>query len=355
MTTETEKSDDKEVSLFTLGAILLRHRWNIAGWMFAGMLVAVIPVLRQSRMYQASASFVPQGNEGTQSGIASLAGQFGVSLPSSGQNQSVDFYLSLIKSREVLGPLVRDTFVVEEMGGQRIPFTQLFGVIGGTSRLEEELGVEALRGMTTAAVVRTSGIIELSVATKWPSVALAILTSLVDGVNQFNLRSRQGRAAAERQFIEKRLALAKDDLRASENQLEEFLRANRQSGSDPSFAFPRDRLQRIVTLRQQVFTTLTQAYEDARLREVRDVPVITLVESPAVRSTPMPRGRALRAALGMFFGGLLCLLGVFVQEYVRYRRTLGDRTVEEFLRTFRDVTAGLRRALLWSTRWVRRS
>jgi uncharacterized protein involved in exopolysaccharide biosynthesis len=335
--TEAKRQDDEEVSLVALGTTLLRNRWRIARWMFVGAVIAVLPVLSKPLLYSASASFVPQGTDQNRSGIAGLAGQFGMAFFGANQSQSPEFYSGLLKSRELLAPIARSTFVMQEMNGKRISFLDLFEIEGESAQRREEQGVELLTQITTTSVVKTTGVVELSVATRWPSVSLAIATALVDGVNVFNQRTRQGQAAAERRFLEGRLAVARVDLRAAEDKLELFLKTNRAFANSPQLTFDRERLGRDLSLQQQVYTSLTQSYEDARIREVRDTPVITVIEPPTVSTRPFARGRAKRGLLGLLLGGLLGAVVAFTSETMARRRGVGDADVEALVGTLGEL------------------
>jgi len=292
-------------------------------------MAAVLAFLKPT-LYSATASFIPQGADPGRSGLAGLAGQLGVALPATGQALSPDFYVKLVRSRELLRAVVRDTFVVQEMGGRRIPFLSLFDINDSTASRREEEGVRLLMTMIKASATKTTGVVEFSVATKWPSVSVAIATAVVNGINDFNQRMRQEQAGAERKFVETRLGIAGSDLRAAEDRLEDFLRTNRQFANSPDLSFQRDRLQRDVALKQQVFTTLTQSYEEVRIREVRDTPVITLVEEPSVPTLPEPSGRLLTVLLGLLFGGFLGVASAAFSESVVRGRRAGDPYAEEF-------------------------
>lgn len=354
--TEVEWRDDgDDMSLFALGTSLLRNRWRIARWMLLGGVVAAVVVFLKPPLYLATASFVPQNNSDSRTaGIASIAGQFGVALPTGTQSQAPDFYAKLLKSRVLLGQIASDTFVVREKGGQRIPFVNLYEIKGDTQRRREELGVKLLRGMVSSSVARTTGVVELSVATEWPSVSLAIATALVDGVNAYNQRTRQGQAAAERKFVEGRLVTARAELRAAEDRLEGFLRANRQPANAPELTFERDRLQRDVTLQQQVFTSLTQSYEEVRIREVRDTPVITVMEPPMVPTLPESRGRLKGLLLGLLLGGLIGTLVSLISETVARRREEGDAKANEFVGTVGEVKGEMLGRVRWLREQIRR-
>lgn len=190
--------------------------------------------------------------------------------------------------------------------------------------------------MVTVWTVKTTGVVAFSVATKWRSVSLEIATALINGVKDYNQRTRQEQAAAERKFVEGRLALAASELRAAEERLGSFLLTNRDIGS-PEIVMQRDRFQRDVILRQQVYTSLTQSYEEARIREVRDTPVITMFESPWVPVKPESRGRLKGLALGTVLGGFVGALLAFMSDRTASRRKAGDVEAEEFVGTLSEV------------------
>lgn len=330
-----EAAEDGEISLFAIGATLLRNRWRIFRWALIGGVVAALSVITRPALYSASLGFVPQGSDVARSGLASLAGQFGITAGVSNPSQSPEFYVGLVKSRELLDRIVRDTLTVAEMGGMRVAYTDLFKVAPG--RQQQELAIKGLAEMVKASIARNTGVVQVSIATRWPSVSLAIASALLDGVNDYNVRTRQTQAAAERKFIESRLAVARAELRAAEDQTQAFLSKNRDISNSPQLAFERDRLQRDVSLQQQVFTTLTQSFEDVRVREVRDTPTISVFESPVVSSLPEPRGRVKRTLLGIILGGFAGALLALVSQVMRRRKEFGDPEADEFLAALREV------------------
>jgi uncharacterized protein involved in exopolysaccharide biosynthesis len=327
----------QEISILAIATTLLINRWRVARWMFVGAVIAALFVFLRPALYRASTSFLPQGTETSRSGLASLAGQFGLSLPAGNQSLSPEFYSTLLKSRVLLQQIARDTLAVRELGGRRTPFLDLFDIPDGPVARREEQGVRTLRNLVGVSVARNTGVVELSVTTRWPSVSLAIATSLVDKVSNFNQQTRQGQAAAERRFVEGRLGVARAELRAAEDRLQAFLQTNREFARSPELNFQRDRLQRDVTLQQQVFTSLTQSLEEVRIREVRDTPVITVVEAPAVATLAEPRQRLTHLLLGLLLGGAFGAVLTLASEGIRRRRREGDPEAEEFVGTLGQV------------------
>jgi uncharacterized protein involved in exopolysaccharide biosynthesis len=336
-----------EVSLFRIGSTLLRNRRRIARWMVVGGVLALVPVLFQKYTYTATASFVPQGAaDPSRSGVASLAGQLGIQVGSGGNlAQSPDFYVTLLRSRAILAPIAADSFVVTEKGKGRTALLDLMGVQSPSPNRRLELGVTALSHTLDTKIELKTGVVTVAVTTQWPTLSRAIAARLMDGVNTFNLRTRQSQASEERRFTEGRLGEARGALRGAEDRLQSFLQRNRQIQNSPDLIFDRDRLQRDVSLQQNIVTSLAQSYEEVRIREVRDTPVITVIEEPSLPTQPNPRGRVRRALAGMLAAGFIAAFVAFTSDMVRRRRAVNDPEAVTFLELLAEIKAGFARLM----------
>lgn len=330
---------DDEISLLEVFNLVLRHRYRIVGVALVVGLIGAAIALLAGRTYRATASFVPQSANSQQGGLASLAGQFGVSVPmGDGASESPAFYAELLRSREILGPVAQARWSVTGPGrgladGERLDGTlaELLDIDEPTPELATLKAVQWLQDEAVSVQTgRETGVVSLSVETPWAGLSHGVAERLIELVNQFNLETRQSRAASERRFIEERLAEAQDSLRTAETRLETFLQGNRQFDNSPELRFQHDRLQRQVARNQQIVTSLDQAYEEARVSEVRNTPVITLVESPARPLEPEPRGLVLKVFLGLLLGGMLGLFMAFGREMLRRERDEGTTTYSEF-------------------------
>jgi uncharacterized protein involved in exopolysaccharide biosynthesis len=343
--TTTRRTADEPLTLVAVATLLLRHRWRVIRWTIGCALIAFATVALRPPMFRAVASFAPQGADATKSNLASLAGQFGVAIPATGQAQSPEYYARVLKSRTLLLSVARDTFAVAELDGRRVALLDLFEIPAGEQTLREDLAFEQLTKMITTTVSKPTGIVEVAVQTKWRSVSLSVVGALVSRLNEFNQKTRQSQAGAERKFVEGRMVAADSELRAAEDHLRAFVRNNRQISNSPDLTLERDRLDRLVSQRQQVYTTLSQSFEEARIREVRDTPVITLVESPSVPARSEPRGRTKVLLLGILLGGFIGGVLVLVTATLSRRRADGDAEVTDFTSALGDATSGLARPL----------
>lgn len=330
----------EDLTLVRVMTQLLRDRRRILFWTALVGTIALVIALVTRPVYSADASFTPQVADAGRSGLSSLAGQLGLSMPGSAASQS-QFYAELLRSHALLAPLATDTLTVPELGPGPRTFASLFKAEGSPERVAEVFVEQATRASAVHVSIQT-GTVSLRVTTPWRSVSLALANRMLRGVNEYNVRSRQSQAAEERRFVEARLAVARQEQRAAEDRLEGFLRANRQFVS-PELTFARERLQREVNLQQALVSTLAQSYEDARIREVRDTPVITIVESPSASTLPDPRRRAFKVAVGLLLGALIGIVISLAKDAMARRSAVGDTETDEFLRQLRAARADLGR------------
>ncbi len=339
-----ESSDDGFLSPFALGNTLLRNRWRIFRWMVIGGAVSVLPVLFKKTSYTSTASFVPEGGQDVgSSGLAGIAGRFGIQLGSVTPGQSPQFYAQLLGSRAILAPVTADTVTITEINGRPRILLDILDVKGSSPPNRTAKGVAELGRLIGMSISDRTGIMTISVTTKWPSLSRAITQRLLTRLNDFNLHTRQRQAGEERRFTEDRLTQAKVALRQAEDRLLGFVQRNRSFQTSSELSVERDHLQRDVQLQQTVVNALAQSYEEVRMREVRDTPVITVIEEPSMPTEPNPRGRVKRGLLGIFLGGLFGVLVVLVGDALGRRRAEGDPDAAAFFDAVGDVRRSVRR------------
>lgn len=327
---------DDEISLWEVLAVLLRRRGTIVATTVLVTLVAIAVAQFRPLTYTTSASFRPQGSEQSASQLMSLASQFGVSVPGmGGEEASPAFYAELLTSRELLYKAARTAYSVDGQGD--VLLKDLLEIEEDTEEQRDEETFEWLRDEgVSVSTGRETGTVTLTVKTEWPEVSQAIASLLLEEVALFNLDTRQSQAAAEREFIEGRVQQARDDLKTAEDSLRVFLEANRQWENSPLLRFRQEAMQREVSLRSSVLTTLIQSFIQARISEVRDTPVITVIQQPFFPPRHDPRRRVLSAALGIVLGGMLGIVMAFLVEAFR-RPNPGDPARADFERAWQGV------------------
>lgn len=328
-----------------LGAMnaLLRQRWTIAGSALLAATAVAAFTLAQPREYAASASFVPQSSNVAASGLSGFASQLGLNVGEGAATESPAFYADLLLSRELLGSVADRDFRVPGDSARRAPLADIIEVDARGAALRRHRVLEYLRKHVGAAVTPKTGAVVLTVTTRSPMLSHDIAEHLVAQVSAFNVERRQSRAVAERRFTEQRLAEARVALAEAERRLESFLVRNRQFRGAPTLEFERERLARDLNVRQQLFLTLSEAHERARIDEVRDTPVITVVDAPERPALPARRLLLLKTTVGLLAGALFGVVLALLRHAVASTRRTSAEEYAEFEALRREAIADLKR------------
>jgi uncharacterized protein involved in exopolysaccharide biosynthesis len=288
---------------------VLKHRRILLVLPLSMALLIAAVGLTSERRYTATASFYPQERAGERGVLAGVAAEFGLGGVGGSDVYSSDFYVRLMRSRTLLERVVRDTFVINvgsETGAMTL--VDLYGGSGGSEAVRREEAAKQLRRDLKLAIVRETGVVEVGMTAATPQLAVAILEALLGYVNAYDVASRQTTARAQREFVEGRLTAAHQELTAAEDRLESFLTENRGFANSPQLQFAHDRLVRVVQARQQVYQGLLLSFEDARIDEVRNTPVIAMVEHPAAPARPDSRRIAVNVVLALLLGLALAVM-----------------------------------------------
>jgi uncharacterized protein involved in exopolysaccharide biosynthesis len=341
---------EESAPLVRFTVALLRERRLIARVTLAAALAAVGLTMATPRSYSATASFFPQARR-TGSNLAGVAAQFGLSLPTDQGAQSPAFYADLLTSREILERIVdaRYTFLAKDGHAASGTLVEVFDRTESDSLQRRDEAARILARSVSATANQKTGVVKLSVRAASPALAATIAQRFLTELDRFNLQSRQSQAAAERRFTERSLQDARESLRRAEQEMESYLSRNAIVGS-PLQQLVRDRLRREVEMRQQLQNSLAQSYEQAKIDEVRDTPVFTVIESPRPPVRPDSRGGLLKVATGIVISGVLGILIVLTRMS---NADVGMSSESEQLsREWRSTLADIRRPwrLLWGSR-----
>lgn len=344
-----------DVSLLAIVNVLLRYRGMIIGTALALTLVVVLVTLLSARKFTSHATLTPESRRATTT-LSGLASQFGLALPLADGGQSPAFYADLLTSYHLLGEAVDTRFdYPSDTGTVRGTLVQIYRSKGATPALRRDNAIRRLLKSVQATTVQKTGVIDLAVTQRSPALSLQVSARLIELLNQFNLQRRQTQAGAERRFTEQRLGEVRRDLRGAEDQLQAFLQRNREYRNAPELNFQQERLQRQVQLQQQLYTTLSQSFEQAKIEEVRDTPVITVVVPPEAPVRPDPRGLVGKSILSLLLGALLGMALAIGRAYAVNARSLQADEASEFDRLRREALSDLLRPWRPLRRALRRS
>jgi uncharacterized protein involved in exopolysaccharide biosynthesis len=204
-------------------------------------------------------------------------------------------------------------------------------------------GVEKLNELISIRVDDQTSIVRVSVESPYPPLAADVANRIVEYVNDFNTRKRQSQARESRKFTEERVAAADSELRRAELAVKTFYERNRGWQQSPELTFEEARLRRQIEMGQQVYGSLKREYETARIDEVNDTPVITVIDRaipPQERSGPK---RKLLVVLATALAATIAGLWAFGAEYANRARRDSQGDYEELRSLLQRVRRDLRR------------
>ena len=333
---------DDTISLVEIASVLLRQRYLIVLSTILCAAVSVVLALNKPTLFTSSGSFLPENSGGGLSTASALAQQFGFSIGgSSGTERSSQFYANLLTSKEILRQVVTRRYPSlgssGEGAGEQLDLVTYYQGSGEIDEVRIEQAVINLTGGVSVSRDRDTGIIRFSVTTSDPVLSQAVAASILQRVNDFDLTTRQSQARAERLFSEERLVQLTRELQEAEDGLKTFLLDNRIFTSSPALQFEHDRLQREVMMRQELVTSIAQAFENARIEEVRNTPVITTIEFPRVPPIRDPKGRIGILMVGVLMGVMVGIFLAFLRNYSEEHRAHTDPRLSELSSLWKEA------------------
>lgn len=329
--------------------ILVRRRRIIGGVIIGFFVLGGIFVLMSPAEYESRARVIREVPDETPSlgggGLSALQG-LGIGLGGlGGSGLTADAYPVIAESREVRLAVVQDTFYFPSID-ERTTYVQFVdqGSSGFLSRLFREVGallfgggtegrqpvrdasgnliyptekeekaIERIRSSVTTTVDQQTGIMSLSVRMGDPVLASNMVESFIEALRR---RVRVLRTKKKRQnleFVKQRFAEAKKELQQAEQRLAQFIDRN-QNISTAGLRTERDRLERQVRFKSELYSSLQAQVTQARIQVQKSEPVTTVVEEPVPpieASGPHP---VLIVVLTAFLGFLFGVAGVYVHH-----------------------------------------
>ena len=357
---------EDEVSLLDILLVLARHKTLIVRTVLVFTLVGVTYALLAPEKYTSEARVVREAQSesgGLPSGIpgGALSG-LGISLGGASSGLTPAAYPDVLQSREVRLAVVQDTFrfpdaerpmtYVEYVNRPAGPLSTVLdytlflpwtlkGMLGqaisgspapaGTTDVgeplipseEEDAALKAVGNMISASVDEETGLMTISVTAGGPQLASDLAKSFLE---HFATRVREIRTEKVRErleFVEGRFEEAEQELETAEERLAKFLERN-QNPTTASLQFRRDRLQRQVSFKEQLYSELQSQFTQTRLDLQRRQPVVTAVEEPVPPMSRTSPKRTLILFFSLLLGGVVGIGIAFVRSLLEARKNEPD-------------------------------
>jgi len=174
-----------------------------------------------------------------------------------------------------------------------------------------------------------TGIITIKVSTFNPELSQNILQTMLDELELYNSQIRRSQAKESARYLERELKVKEEELAASEDVLEDFQKANQNwyNTSDPEIITSLARLRRNVEINSQAYLLLREQYELARLNVQKDIPVVSLLDTPTLPSLKSgPRRKMIILIIGIL-AAMVSFAFILIRE--AYRNAVKEGKVGE--------------------------
>ena len=347
-------SDPLTFSQWVAGVI---SRWRIimAG-IAAVALLAIAALLLIPPIYTANAAFVANtsgpslnlgGSMSGLRGVGGFASQLGIGRPTD-PSESPKFYTQLIGSRELRTRLLHTRFADPRTtaAGDSVKLIDLLRIKNKDPERRQEKALKALGQSMKTMHDEETNLVTLKVTTEWRHLSAAVANRTLELLAEFNREQRSSRARSKRDFLERRTALARSELSGSEARHRSFLEQNRSWKSSPTLVLQEETLQREVDRAADLYLALQQQLESARIEEVNDAALITVVDSAVPpRKAAWPRYGVLTVstlAAGTLVGTMLAGLLVILADW-RSRNPASASRIRDATRGIGGTLTGGRR------------
>jgi len=291
---------------------------------FVAVLAVVLILVFGKPYFTSSVTILPDyGNSSMMSGLSGLAAMAGVSV---GEVAPTEIYEKLLMSESVLKDIAIQKYDTEG-------YTDSINLINYFEiKRNENLTLELQKrdqllkifanlklGRIKIEVDRMTKVLTISVTMPEAKLSADVVNRLVESLNSYITLDRQSAASEQSKYLKNRLSKVKDTLNSFENELLVFSENNRTIVTSPRLILEQTRIKRKIQIAQEIFLSLTTQYEIIKLEEVKDTPVLNIMEKA---EQPMKKAGPKRLKILiiiLFFSGAFSLMYfLFIEKIKEY-------------------------------------
>jgi len=265
----------------------------------------------------------PRNAAGNLGDLGNLASQFGVRVPEKGNDTDLSSTLlfpELIRSRTFAETILDKKFYTNKFG-EKLPLLTILND-GDTSPTvsRDKLVQSAVSSLASILnfeqASRTGNSFSIIKVTAFEPVFAKELTEVaLYELEELNRYFKKQSVSDKIIFINNRIASVEADLESSEKHLKEFNEKNRQVIS-PALQLELDRLTRDVDVQKNIYLTLKEQLELAKIEEVEKISVMQVLDRPQIALQSSNKNLLVTVFLAGVLGIGLGILFGFVRSYI---------------------------------------
>ncbi len=325
------RKTDHEIDLIEIITILWKARKFIAAVTAISLAIGILYIIFATPMYRGTITLYSAVDTGANSPMSIMARQLGAG----GAQTGATYYNipDVVKSRTLAEKIVGHEWEIEGFD-KKVSLVEYFDYIFDAeepekfeNELDEKLWRERkfynysqyISGDRISVVANDkTGLITVTVDMESPALASDIanfislfVTNWVNDVQKEKIRSNL-------EFINERAAVLGAELQDAENELKKFRETNRNILNSPDLQLELQRLQRQVTIKQEVYLTMIKQREINQIEENKSVDVVRILDKAIYNPVPYSPDKK-NVMAGSIFVGIILNSFVMILFFFLYR------------------------------------
>ncbi len=301
----------------------------IIPFVFVFLTFIYVQFIQESKFTSWAKVLVPDNSNVSNGGIAGIASQFGVNIPTGNQADlsSPAILPDLIYSR-TFGEKILHEEIFSKSQGKKIKIYSLFSSeVESISKKSKAL--RSLRKMIDFSQSIKNPVSTLSVTALDPNIAKDLADIVLVQLDSLNRYYKDQVANEKIIFIESRIFSVMKDFEYSEKRLKNFNQENRQISS-PSLQLQLDRLERDVEIQKGIYLTLKQQLELAKIEKIQESSVIQIIDMPQTPSGKNSKNLFIKILLSGVFGFILSTVISLIRTNAQNASTKERKKIRRF-------------------------
>jgi uncharacterized protein involved in exopolysaccharide biosynthesis len=303
-----------------LGDIIAR-KWRILIFVLLATVFAVAVSYLLPNRYRAEATILPEAGSGKSSmlgGFADIAAMAGVST---NEMKLSKLFPTILMSETVLREAIFHRYTVEGSADAQ-NLIEFLRIDQGSTEKDFDAAVKEMRSRLEATLDYRTDVVTVTLEMEQSQLAADVANQLLKEMDRFLRETRRTKVSEQKKWLDERLSQVRTSLERAEETLKEFRVKNRQTADSPQLLLEQERLVRQVQINSTIFIELTKQYEIARVEEIKNTPLVNLLDparAPTTRYKPKRTTIAVSAVLVSLLSAVFSV-GVWAQFSGQIRR-----------------------------------
>ncbi len=289
------KPQEHEIDIIEIISILWKARKLIAIITSSSIAIGILYILFATKMYSGTITLYP-AQSGAKNPMVQMAAQMGMAGATAGDaNYNIP---DVVKSRTLSEQIVAHEWEVEGFD-KKVNLLEFFDKINNpekpdwvkSKKDEDEWQQRRLYSYSTMiardrisvnANVKT-GLVTVEVIMEQPKLARDIANFISVFVSNWVNDTQKESIRKNLEFINERATVLGTELQEAENELKKFRETNRNILNSPDLQLELQRLQRQVTIKQEVYLTMIKQREINQIEENKSADVIRILDKAIIK------------------------------------------------------------------------